>query len=126
MPIKEELTKLTKIDIWSLMLFVLYNFQKIPEYSGISELAYILDQKNLLKLCEYFGGQTIRIPTIDELRTMLYALLLYQYVNIEKIPEEDAIDLLRVEGSAVKLIKESYVQVKDILSKYQFSNREAV
>lgn len=126
MPIKEELTKLTKIDIWSLMLFVLYNFQKIPEYSGISELAYILDQKNLLKLCEYFGGQTIRIPTIDELRTMLYALLLYQYVNIEKIPEEDAIDLLRVEGSTVKLIKESYVQVKDILSKYQFSNREAV
>lgn len=126
MPIKEELTKLTKIDIWSLMLFVLYNFQKIPEYSGISELAYILDQKNLLKLCEYFGGQTIRIPTIDELRTMLYALLLYQYVNIEKIPEEDAIELLRIEGSTVKLIKESYVQVKDILSKYQFSNREAI
>ena len=126
MPIKEELTKLTKIDIWSLMLFVLYNFQKIPEYSGISELAYILDQKNLLKLCEYFGGQTIRIPTIDELRTMLYALLLYQYVNIEKIPEGDAIELLRVEGPTIKLIKESYVQVKDILSKYQFSNREAI
>ena len=64
MAIKNELQKLHNIDIWSLMLFVLYNYQKVPEYSSISELAYILDERNLLKLCEYFGGQTIKIPTI--------------------------------------------------------------
>ena len=51
MAIKQELNKLKEMDVWSLMLFVLYNYQNIPEYSSISELAYILDKKNLLKLC---------------------------------------------------------------------------
>ena len=64
MTIKEELQKLHEPDIWSLLLFVLFKIKDIPEYSGISELAYILDRKNLLKLCEYFGGTTITMPTI--------------------------------------------------------------
>ena len=123
MPIKNELQKLKQIDIWSLMLFVLYNFQKLPEYSALSELAFILDEKSLLKLCEYFGGQTITIPTIDQLEETIYGMLLYQYIDVEKIPEKDAVLLLRADKSKEKAIKNCYRSLKVILSNYDVSSR---
>lgn len=123
MAIKNELEKLKQVDIWSLMLFVLYNFQKIPEYSALSELAYILDQKNLLKLCEYFGGQTVKIPTIDQLEETVYGMLLYQYIDVEKIPEKDAIELLLRDKSKEKAIKNCYKSLKYVLSNYEISSR---
>ena len=123
MSIKKELLKLKKVDIWSLMLFVLCNFQKVPEYSAISELAYVLDQKNMLKLCEYFGGQTIKIPTIDELEITLYAMLLYQYIDIERMSEKDALDLIRVDKDLLKPIKSCYNTVKQVLSNYTLTSR---
>lgn len=126
MAIKNELEKLKQIDIWSLMLFVLYNFQKIPEYSGISELAYILDEKNLLKLCEYFGGQTLKIPTIDQLEETIYSMLLYQYTDIEKIPIEEAVSLLRLDKSKEKSVRNCYKTLRGVLTNYQISSREHI
>lgn len=123
MGIKNELQKLKQIDLWSLMLFVLYNFQKVPEYSALSELAYILDEKSLLKLCEYFGGQTVKIPTIDQLEETIYGMLLYQYVDIEKLAMDEAIMLLRVDKSKEKAIKNSYKSLKYVLTNYEISSR---
>lgn len=123
MSIKDELSKLNKIDIWSLMLFVLYKFQSIPEYSSISELAYVLDEKNLLKLCEYFGGQTIRVPTIDELENTLYAMLLYQYTHIEHIELEEATQILRLSNDKLKTVKSCYVSLQKILKEYELTSR---
>lgn len=57
----------------------------IPEYSSIAELVYILDKDNMLNLCEYFGGQTIKIPTIKELESLVYSLLLFQYTKIDNM-----------------------------------------
>lgn len=124
MPIKNELKKLKDVDIWSLMLFVLYNFQKIPEYSALSELAYILDLKNLLKLCEYFGGQTIKVPTINQLEDTVFAMLLYQYIDIEKIAEDEAVQLLRVDKSRESSIKACYKSLKEVLRNYSITPRE--
>lgn len=126
MTIKQELQKLKKMDIWSLMLFVLYNFQKIPEYSSISELAYILDEKNLLRLCEYYGGQTIKIPTIDELEVLFYSMLLYQYIDVEKIDKKQAIELLRQDEDKVKQIKDCYKDLSSVLSKYNITPRSSI
>lgn len=123
MAIKNELEKLKQMDIWSLMLFVLYNFQNIPEYAAVSELAYILDQKNMLKLCEYFGGQTIKIPTIDQLEETIYAMLLYQYIDVEKIEEKDAVQLLRLDKDKEKIVKNCYRTLKGVLVKYQITPR---
>lgn len=126
MSIKTELKKLKEVDIWSLMLFVLYNFQKIPEYSTLSELAYIVDEKTLLKLCEYFGGQTITIPTIDQLEETIYAMLLYQYTDIEHIPFEEALLLLRVNKNQEKSIKNCYKTLKYVLSNYEITPRDKI
>ena len=126
MSIKTELKKLKEVDIWSLMLFVLYNFQKIPEYSSLSELAYIVDEKTLLKLCEYFGGQTITIPTIDQLEETIYAMLLYQYTDIEHIPFDEALLLLRVNKNQEKSIKNCYKTLKYVLSNYKITPRDKI
>ena len=77
MKIKEAVATLKETDIYSLMLFAMFKLRDIPEYSSLSELVYILDKDSLLKLCEYFGGTTIKIPTIEELETLLYALTIY-------------------------------------------------
>lgn len=124
MAIKQELGKLKEMDVWSLMLFVLYNYQNIPEYSAISELAYILDKKNLLKLCEYFGGTTIRVPTIHELETTLYAMLLYNYVHREQKDKTTAIELLHVENKhKLNEILEYYDALVNVMDSYQLTPR---
>ena len=84
MKIKTEIENLTEADIYSLTLFALYKAGSIPELSSLSQLAYILDKENLLKLCEYYGGLTIRIPTISEIETFIHALLVFQLRDIEK------------------------------------------
>ena len=81
--IKSKLDTLHLSDIYSLMLFVMYKIQDIPEYAMLSELCYLLDGANLTRLLTYFAGKTITIPTEDEFANMSKALLLYQYVNIE-------------------------------------------
>ena len=118
-----ELEKLTKPDLMSFMLFALYKIKDIPRYSAISELAYVLDMNNLLKLCEYFGGTTIQIPTIIELECMIRAFLLYQYVDIGGMPYNDALKLLKYETNDFATIKKEYLQIKDVLDQYKISPR---
>jgi hypothetical protein len=88
---KTELDNLRTKDIYSLILFALFKLKDLPEYSALSELAYILDKENLLKLCEFFGGMTITIPTMQELESIVYSLVLYQYVNIDGMEYNDAV-----------------------------------
>lgn len=123
MSIKNELSNLKELDIWSLMLFVLFKVKDIPEYSSISELAYVLDKKNMLKLCEYFGGSTLRIPTIEELEVLIYGLLLYQYVEIENIPYETALELVVRNTTDIKAVRSCYVKLREVLEQYQFTSR---
>lgn len=81
--IKANLNALHLSDVYSLMLFIMYKLQDLPEYAVTSELCYLLDGSNLTRLLTYFAGKTIKIPTEDEFTTMVNALLMYQYINIE-------------------------------------------
>ena len=120
---KNDLEKLTKPDLMSFMLFALYKIKDIPRYSAISELAYVLDMNNLLKLCEYFGGTTIQIPTIIELECMIRAFLLYQYVDIGGMPYNDALKLLKYESTDYPTIKKEYLAIKDVIDQYKITPR---
>lgn len=124
MRIKERLLTFKDVDIWSMVLFTLYKIKDLPEYSTISELAYVLDKDNMLKLCEYFGGLTIKIPTIDEMEEIVYALVLYQHVNIDHMEYDEAIKLLGEKSSNFRNIKSSYLKVCEVLNNYEFSKRE--
>ncbi len=81
--IKENLNALQLSDIYSLMLFILYKVQDIPEYAVLSEMCYLLDGSNLTRLLTYFAGKTITIPTEEEFAIVSSALLMYQYINID-------------------------------------------
>ena len=120
MSIKTELDNLKLDDVYSLILFSLYKIRDIPEYSSLSELAYILDKKNLINLIEYFGGTTITIPTIEELELIIHALLIYKYVHIDNATFDDAMNSIRINDKD-SLIK-TYVKISEILDKYNFNN----
>lgn len=117
---QEELLSIKELDIYSLILFALFKLRSIPEYLTLSELVYILDKESLLKLCEYFGGLTLKIPTIQELESILYSLLLYQYVDINKMEYEDAVKLLGKNSSELRKIKSDYTKLKTVLENYSF------
>ena len=121
--IKEELSTLKETDIYSLILFSLFKLRNIPEYASLSELVYILDRESLLKLCEYFGGMTLKIPTIQELESLVYVLVLYQYVNIDGMNYDDAIKLIGYKSSDLKRVKADYRRLCSILDEYDFKRR---
>lgn len=117
--VKKDVSALRSVDVYSLVLFTLYQIKDIPEYSTLSELAYILDKPNLLYLLEYFGGTTIRIPTKEELQTVISTLLVYQYVNIEHMTYTKAISMLNgISRSQYKEIKELYDKICKVLDRY--------
>lgn len=121
--IREELTKLKDVDVYSLILFVLFKARNVPELASLSELVYILDKDNLLKLCEYFGGQTITIPTITELEELVYSLVLYQYVDIDGMPYEEAIKIIGHKRVELRTVKSNYTKLKQVLDTYRFTPR---
>ena len=120
---KTELDNLRTKDIYSLILFALFKLKDLPEYSALSELAYVLDKENLLKLCEFFGGMTITIPTMQELESIVYSLVLYQYVNIDGMEYNDAVQLLGKKSCDLRTVKSAYVKLVGILDKYDFNKR---
>ena len=122
--IKEELSTLKETDIYSLILFSLFKLRNIPEYASLSELVYILDKESLLKLCEYFGGMTLKIPTIQELESLVYVLVLYQYVNIDGMDYDDAFKLIGYKSSDLKRVKADYRRLCSILDEYDFKRRD--
>lgn len=81
--IKENINALQLSDVYSLMLFILYKVQDIPEYAVLSELCYLLDGSNLTRLLTYFAGKTITFPTEEDFAIVTSALLMYQYINVD-------------------------------------------
>lgn len=123
MSIKGELSNLKERDIWSFLLFALFKIRNIPEYSGLSELAYILDKQNLINFCEYFGGLTIRVPKVEELETLLYALLVYQYTHVDKLDIDCAFNLIKDKSINQKEVRECYHKIVELLNDYDFISR---
>ena len=122
MTIHDALSRLTKPDIYSLMLFVLFKLKDTNEYSSLSQLSYILDKDSLLKLCEFYGGTTITIPTIEDLEAVFNALLLYQEVNIEKQDFDKMIDKRDLQRSEKRKLLDCYDVVVDVLKNYDFNS----
>ena len=117
--IKANLNLLHLSDIYSLMLFIIYKVQDIPEYAVTSELCYLLDGTNLTRLLTYFAGKTIKIPTEEEFADLTNALLLYQYINVEGVSLTEAQG--RLENCTAKQKETAtnlYLQIIPIMRQY--------
>lgn len=122
MILKERLNNLKSKDVYSLLFFALYKIRDIPEYSSLSELVYVLDKDSMLNLCEIFGGQTITIPTVYELESLVYSLLLYQYVKIDGMDYEEALKLIGHESKELRAVKKQYKALCEVLDNYTFTS----
>ena len=121
--ISNHLDQLKSSDLWSVILFALYKMHNNPEYSTLSELSFLLDKDSLLNLCEFFGGMTIHIPTINELENTVNALLLYQFVDIEHQDIDIALNYFKDKSINTRAIKSAYLDIKQTLDNYTFSTR---
>ena len=115
------LNSLNKDDIYSMMLFTLYKVKDIPDYLTLSELCYVLDGENLTKFLSYFGGMTVTIPKLSDLRLVLKGLMLYQYVNVEGGNFDDSLKALAGDEFSSEDIKSIYVKIVEVISNYDFS-----
>lgn len=119
--IKASLENLSRTDTYSLMMFTLYKMKEIPQYASLCELAYILDGDNLSKLLSYYGGMTIRIPTLREMRVLLQALLIFEYVNLNGGTFEDALKASDDSEFSPAELKEAYKHILEVTANYEFS-----
>lgn len=123
--IKKSLNNLHLSDIYSLMLFILFKVQEIPEYAVTSELCYLLDGANMTRLLTYFAGKTVTFPTEAEMAIVTNALLMYQYINIDgetfTAAQNKLGDLTKKEKDKVT---ELYVQILPIMKQYNIDRSQ--
>lgn len=119
--IVEALNSLNKTDIYSLMLFTLFKLHDDPEYTTLSELCYLLDNESLSKLFNYYGGMTVTIPTVKELKLVLASLSLFEYVRLNKGTFEEGIKGLTIDNFTVEEVTKTYQKLVEVVSDYEFS-----
>ena len=109
--IKASLNSLHLSDVYSLMLFLLYKVQDVPEYAVLSELCYLLDGSNITRLFTYFAGKTVTFPTEEEFVILVNALLLYQYVN-DLTPKKK------------EKVRDLYLQILPVIKQYNIDREQ--
>lgn len=118
-----DFTVFKEDDMLSISMFLLYKLVDSPDYSILGELPYILDKTNLLNLCAYFGGRTIKVPTLQELNSVLKLLMLYQYNKVEKIPYSEALKKLDIKNDKKGIIDKAYSNICNTLDMFNFKSR---
>ena len=130
---------LDKKDTFSFILSAIYAAEVDPNYTVLSDLIYMLNEKEFKRFMGLFEGQTIRIPTIKELNDMLGALMLYTYVDIEGMKIDDAMKELgyctETDNKGVgpseylrlkKLIKDKKIEIGGLLDGFPPKSLQAV
>lgn len=64
-----------------------------PEYAWLPELFSTIDYENLIKLCNYAGGEVIKIPTLNQLSTSIDSLQWFYDTEISHKKDADEIPL---------------------------------
>lgn len=85
------------------LMLPLYN---VDEFAWLPELFSIIGHEKLLMLMKYAGGETIKIPTLDQLNASIQALDWYYKVYITKRKRRKSIPLEYLE--LVDKIKEVF------------------
>jgi hypothetical protein len=116
----KALENLDNKDIYSLMLFTLFKLKDNPKYSTLSELVYILDNDNFLKFLEYFGGSTITVPTVEELKLILDSICYYEQKTNTQLSQDEILYNLNIPKSDKDKILEIVMIIENLIEKYEF------
>lgn len=116
--IKDTIKYLGDHQIYSLLLFALYKMiGEDKKYSILSELIYLLGREDFIKLCTFYGGKEIKIPTLNELDRLLKGLLLYSEVDIEG---KDMNETIKKYNIGVRCIP-CYEEIKECLKDFDYA-----
>lgn len=88
MPGVENLSITEELD-FAYLLELLPVLHNVPEYSWLPELFAIVGHERLIDLCRYAGGETITIPTLDQLTSSIEALQWFYDVAIKKVKKSE-------------------------------------
>lgn len=119
-----NLDRLTKEETMSVAIALLYSLKDDPKYSMISELPYIIDYDSFIKLIKYYGGMTIKIPTIEEINDILRILLLYQNFKVKKMDWKESLSLSGYTEDEGKLAQGKLAHFSKLLKKQEIGNRD--
>lgn len=123
--IRSNLDTMHLSDVYSLMLFLVYKVQDIPEYMTLSELCYILDGNNLTRLFTYFAGRTVTFPTEEEFVIMTNALLMYQSIDLDGKSFVDAqAEIKDVTAKQKDKVIELYLKIKPVIKQYNIDRTQ--
>lgn len=121
--INKVLSKFKESDVYALICGYLYEFKDIPEYSIISELAYLLSADSFVNLVTYFAGQTFKVPTKEEFQGAIRTLLLLQYFEIEGRDWKESLKAAGFDTSDGRAAQIQLNKLKTTLEKYRYGNR---
>lgn len=77
LPVTEELD-------FAYLLELMPALHSKPGFTWLPELFSIIGVEKLVRLCKYAGGETITIPTLDELISSVEALQYFYDIKIQK------------------------------------------
>lgn len=117
--VSKNIDKLKEKDLYGIILYAIYKCTNIQEYSTISELIYSMDKYSFLNLCSVFGGTTIKIPTINEVKIYTNALLIYQLMAEDNISFDEAYDKTGLDKEYKTVVAKIYATIKEIVSNYE-------
>ena len=108
---REKIEQLKEPDIYSMLLFALFKLKNDPKYSTLS-------------IFEYFGGLTIKVPTISEFKLVLNALILFGKVNIGNVDYNTALREFDKTKNELQEIEETYATLCKVIKDYDFRRPE--
>ena len=91
----KELSITEELD-FQYLLQLLPPLENEPEFALLPELFSIIGAKKLITLCKYAGGETVKIPTIEQLSKDIDALQWYYdvYISHKKSVDEIPIEFV--------------------------------
>lgn len=98
LPITEELD-------FHYLLTLMPSLYDIPAYSWLPELFSIIGHDRLIKLCKYAGGETLQVPTLEELSDAVESIQWYYDVyikhskQVEDVPTKYKDMVIRIVGT---------------------------
>lgn len=121
---KINFDNLNRQDIYSVASALLYMLKDNPKYKAMSELFYLTDYDSFIRMVKYFGGQTITIPTFEELDEVLRILLVYQYSEVEELPWKEVLEKSGVPEEESLSTRSKLIVLKKFLSDYKIGGRD--
>lgn len=99
---KNNLPVTEEID-FQYLLGLMRPLHDIDEFSWLPELFVLVGHEKLIDLCRYCGGETITIPTLEQLSDSIDALQEYYNIYVKRLKSISDIEDDRIKSLVLKI-----------------------